>query len=110
MTPEHPEPPPEDEHLPAPELRSPPEPPAAHSASAPADRPHLAIGAVVVYFEPNASGTESFRRAVAIGPEIIDPQTDDWWAPVVRPDSVIDLLPVTLIVTLLPGAQAGDSV
>lgn len=63
----------------------------------------VADGAVVVYFDPEPTGPDSFQRAVATGPEIIDPQTKLWWAPVMLSDRVMDLLPSTLIVDVVPG-------
>jgi hypothetical protein len=66
------------------------------------DSPRLADGVAVVYFDPEPVGDASFRRAVATGPEIIDPRTHDWWAPVLRPDRSVDLLPAMLIVAVFP--------
>ena len=62
------------------------------------DTPRLNAGAGVVYFDPEPSVAASFCRATATGPEIIDPRTHDWWAPVTLPDGAVDLLPSGLIV------------
>jgi hypothetical protein len=72
----------------------------------PWDTPRLAVGAVIVYFDPEPSSEDSFRRVVATGPEIIDPRTNDWWAPVMRRDRTVDLLPSTLIVRVAAGLPA----
>ncbi|WP_345034640.1 hypothetical protein [Kutzneria kofuensis] len=66
----------------------------------PVDSPRLSTGAVVVYFDPEPAGPDSFCRASATGPEIIDPRTHDWWAPVTRPDGTVDLLPSILVVSI----------
>jgi hypothetical protein len=62
------------------------------------DATKLVTGTVVVYFDPSPAGPDSFRHAVATGPEIIDPRTGDWWAPVTLPDGRLDLLPSSLVV------------
>lgn len=62
------------------------------------DGTRLTAGDVLVYFDPSPDGQASFQRAVIIGPEIIDPRTDDWWAPVRRADRSVELLPSALIV------------
>jgi hypothetical protein len=66
--------------------------------------PRLTDGAVVVYFDPEPAGDSSFCRAVATGPEIVDPRTHDRWAPVMRPDRTLDLVPFMLIVRVGPAA------
>ncbi|MFC0438307.1 hypothetical protein [Kutzneria buriramensis] len=58
----------------------------------------MTAGDVLVYFDPSPDGPASFQRGVATGPEIIDPRTGDWWAPVLRPDRTVDLLPGALVV------------
>jgi len=62
------------------------------------DTPVLAAGTVVVYFDPEPTGDSSFGRATAVGPEVIDPRTNDWWAPIRRVDGTLDLLPSILVV------------
>jgi hypothetical protein len=62
------------------------------------DTPVLNAGTVVVYFDPEPAGESSFGRATAIGPEVIDPRTHDWWAPVKHADGTLDLLPSMLVV------------
>jgi hypothetical protein len=64
----------------------------------PVDTPRLNAGTGVVYFDPEPSVADFFCRATAIGPEIIDPRTHDWWAPVTLPGGRVDLLPSILIV------------
>lgn len=85
--------PPEDE--PPPET---PPRPASVDVNTAVDLPRMADGTVIVYFEPSPSGADSFRRATVIGPEIADPQTNAWWAPVRLPDRTLELLPSTLVV------------
>ena len=68
------------------------------------DAGRVADGSVVIYFDPEPSGPDSFRRAVATGSEIIDPQTKLWWAPVLMADHRLDLLPCTLIVAVGPAS------
>ncbi|MEV6612016.1 hypothetical protein [Kutzneria sp. NPDC051319] len=62
------------------------------------DTPVLHAGTVVVYFDPEPTDESSFGRATAMGPEVIDPRTHGWWAPITRQDGTVDLLPSTLIV------------
>jgi hypothetical protein len=64
------------------------------------DRLRLTAGAAVVYFDPEPAGDVSFRRAVATGPEIVDPRTKASWAPVTLTDRTLDLLPSALIVAV----------
>ncbi len=66
------------------------------------DSTRLIDGAAVIYFNPEPVGEASFRRVVATGPEIVDPRTNDWWAPVMLPDRSVDLLPSMLIVAVFP--------
>jgi hypothetical protein len=72
------------------------------------DPTRLITGATVTYFVVNPAGTESFAHAVATGPEIVDPRTHDWWAPVRLPDNSLELLPSTLVVGVMPKAGAGE--
>jgi hypothetical protein len=65
------------------------------------DDTRMTAGDVLVYFDPEPHGPASFQRGVATGPEIIDPRTDDWWAPVQRPDRSLDLMPAALIVGII---------
>jgi len=64
------------------------------------DTPVLRAGTVVVYFDPEPAGDSSFGRAMAVGPEVIDPRTHDWWAPIRRADGTLDLLPSILVVAI----------
>jgi hypothetical protein len=64
----------------------------------PVDTPRLNVGTGVVYFDPEPAGPDCFRHVTATGPEIIDPRTHDWWAPVTLPGGAVDLLPSILIV------------
>ncbi|HEX4723932.1 MAG TPA: hypothetical protein VH333_15555 [Pseudonocardiaceae bacterium] len=50
----------------------------------------------------NANDDAVFRRAVALGPELNDPQTDDTWLPVLRQDRVIALVDPTVVVDVSP--------
>ncbi|MGW6441718.1 hypothetical protein [Lentzea sp. NPDC055074] len=64
---------------------------------------HLDNGAVVTYFDPSPFAEGPFRRAVAIGAEIVDPRTRLRWIPVLRNDLTIDLVSWTLVVDIAPG-------
>ncbi|HEY0495737.1 MAG TPA: hypothetical protein VGD48_08330 [Kutzneria sp.] len=70
------------------------------------DTPRLNVGTGVVYFDPEPSVADFFCRATATGPEIIDPRTHDWWAPVRLSDGAVDLLPSILIVRVDDGNTA----
>ena len=59
-------------------------------------------GAVVAYFDLSRYPVGTVRRAVAIGPELADPGTDERWVPVRRPDRTVDLVPEALIIDVLP--------
>ena len=118
MTVEHPKRPPTDPDARlAPVLRPRPEQPTVHlgrpkavrqGVSAMTETTRLISGAVVTYFDPRPSSANSFGRAAATGPEVIDPRTNEWWAPVMLPDQTVDLLPSMLIVGIVPGTPAPD--
>ncbi|MCX2955111.1 hypothetical protein [Lentzea sp. NEAU-D7] len=63
---------------------------------------HLENGAVVTYFDPSPSGGPPFRRAVAVGPEIVDPVTDLCWIPLMRTDLTLDMVMWPLVVDIAP--------
>jgi hypothetical protein len=64
------------------------------------DTPVLRAGTVVVYFDPEPTDGNSFGRATATGPEVIDPRTHGWWAPIERADGTLDLVPSILVVRI----------
>ncbi|MDX3660109.1 hypothetical protein PV646_22655 [Streptomyces sp. ID05-26A] len=64
---------------------------------------HLDNGAVVTYFDPSPFAEGPFRRAVAIGAEIVDPRTNLRWIPLLRGDLTIDLVAWALVVDIAPG-------
>ncbi|MFD5826274.1 hypothetical protein [Lentzea sp. NPDC060358] len=43
-----------------------------------------------------------FRRAIAIGPEIVDPRTHLRWIPLIRNDLRIELVAWALVVDIAP--------
>ncbi|GLY47848.1 hypothetical protein [Lentzea sp. NBRC 102530] len=61
-------------------------------------------GAVVTYFDPSPFAEDVFRRAVAVGPEIVDPQTNLRWIPLVRTDARIELVVWAVVVDIAPCA------
>jgi hypothetical protein len=63
---------------------------------------HLVNGAVVTYFDPSPFAEASFRRAVAIGPEIVDPRTGTRWIPLIRKDLTVDMVMWPLVVDIAP--------
>jgi hypothetical protein len=90
--------------------RKQPEMPGSDGALDAVEVPRLCGGAMVTYFVLNPLvGADSFGQAVATGPEIFDPRTKDWWAPVRLPDQTVDLLPATLIVGITPGDAGGNA-
>ncbi|MGI5499847.1 hypothetical protein [Lentzea sp. CA-135723] len=62
----------------------------------------LRDGAVVTYFDDSPTAEDVFRRAVAMGPEIVDPGTNLRWIPLIRTDSRIDLVPWATVVDIAP--------
>ncbi|RDI32182.1 hypothetical protein [Lentzea flaviverrucosa] len=63
---------------------------------------HLENGAVVTYFDPSPSAEAPFRRAVAIGPEIVDPCTNLRWIPLIGNDWSLDMVMWPLVVDIAP--------
>ncbi|SMC81866.1 hypothetical protein SAMN05660733_01853 [Lentzea albidocapillata] len=63
---------------------------------------HLENGAVVTYFDPSPSAEPPFRRAVAVGPEMVDPGTNLRWIPVIRSDLTLDMVMWPLVVDIAP--------
>jgi hypothetical protein len=63
---------------------------------------HLENGAVVTYFDPSPSAEPPFRRAVAVGPEIVDPGTNLRWIPLIRNDLTLDMVMWPLVVDIAP--------
>ena len=63
---------------------------------------HPDRGAVVTYIDRETSTRTVFRRAVALGPELTDPNTDDTWIPVVRSDHETVLVDPTVVVDVRP--------
>ncbi|MFD4639009.1 hypothetical protein ACFWN2_16955 [Lentzea sp. NPDC058436] len=72
----------------------------------PADRrsitEDLEMGAVVTYFDPSPFAEGLFRRAVAIGTEIVDPRTNLRWIPLIRNDLTVDMVLLALVVDIAP--------
>ncbi|HEX3593120.1 MAG TPA: hypothetical protein VHV74_26130 [Pseudonocardiaceae bacterium] len=69
-------------------------------------------GAIVTYVDDGTVGASVFRRAVAVGPAVRDPQTEDPWLPVLRTDSVVTMVEVASVVDVLPDgtrARAEDA-
>jgi hypothetical protein len=67
------------------------------------DRERLTNGVMVAYFDLSQYPVGAVRQAVATGPEILDPDTDEPWLPVRRPDQVLDLVRAALIVDVVQG-------
>lgn len=56
-------------------------------------------GSVLIHVDGRAP---AFRRALAIGPALADPDTDAPWVPLVRPDGTSDLVEFTSVVDVSP--------
>jgi hypothetical protein len=59
-------------------------------------------GSIVTYVDRDRDDRTVFQRAVALGPEICDPQTDQAWLPVLRPDRVVTMVDPVFVVDVLP--------
>jgi len=70
---------------------------------------HPDRGAVVTYIDRETSTRTVFRRAVALGPELNDPNTDDTWIPVLRSDHVTVLVDPTAVVDVRPSGRDVDT-
>ena len=65
-------------------------------------------GAIVTYVDNRADDGPVFRRAVALGTNMDDPQTEDTWIPVMRTDSVVTLVDPATVVDVIPGQRTAD--
>jgi hypothetical protein len=66
-------------------------------------------GTIITYVDPDAIGSALFRRAVADGPAIRDPVTDDLWIPARTPDRAVVLLDPMLVMHRTPDPGTGDT-
>lgn len=63
---------------------------------------HPDHGSVVTYVESTGQAATVFQYAMAVGPEIDDPQTDSTWIPVLRTDRVLALVDPVSVVDVVP--------
>ena len=66
-------------------------------------------GTIITYVDPDATGSALFCRAVADGPAIPDPVTDDLWLPARTPDRAVVLLDPMLVMHQTPGSGTDDT-
>lgn len=65
---------------------------------------HTDHGAIVTYV-----GRAGFRRAMALGPALEDPQTNGTWIPVLLPDGDITMIAPANVVDVLPDRITDDA-
>ncbi len=73
------------------------------------DSPHAGSGSIITYLDASGSERGWFCQAVVTGIGVVDPQTNVYWLPIVRPDGELTLLDPALIVTTEPGRQDRDT-
>jgi hypothetical protein len=62
----------------------------------------LNIGAGRIITYADARGSPPFRRAVATGDQVTDPQTGRCWLPVIRTDLLVDLVDPDSVIDIAP--------
>lgn len=75
-----------------------------------ADTPHRDGGDVVTYLDTSDPDQGEFRQGVVAGTGVADPDTDEVWVPIVRPDQEITLVDPALIVDEADGEEAAERI
>lgn len=69
---------------------------------------HPSAGAIVTYLDNRADGDEMYHHAVALGPHLDDPHTDDTWVSVMRTDGTCTLVDPASVIDVLPDGDQSD--